>query len=75
MTEPDDSSSLKDLDARLKEAQSRQRAAKEREKGKEGRATGTGLGLGLRIAVDLVAARSLLYRLHYTPSTGQAKKW
>ena len=56
MTEPEDPSSLKDLDARLKEAQSRRRTAKEREKGSGGRAANSGLGLGFRIAVDLVAA-------------------
>ena len=56
MTEPEDPSSLNDLDARLKEAQSRQRAAKDRAKGSGGRAANSGLGLGFRIAVDLVAA-------------------
>ena len=56
MTEPEDPSSPKDLDARLKEAQSRRRAAKERDKGSGGRAANSGLGLGFRIAVDLVAA-------------------
>lgn len=56
MTEPEDPSSLKDLDARLKKAQSRQRAAKDREKGNDGRAANSGLGLGLRITFDLVAA-------------------
>ena len=56
MTEPEDPSSLKDLDARLKQAQSRQRAAKERDKGSGGRAANSGLGLGVRIAFDMLAA-------------------
>jgi ATP synthase protein I len=56
MTEPDDPSSLKDLDRRLKEAQTRRQAEKDRGAEGKGRAADTGMGLGFRIAVDMLAA-------------------
>jgi len=59
MTEPEDPSSLKDLDARLSKAQSRRRETQDRVKGAEGRAANSGLGLGFRIAVDILAALAI----------------
>ncbi len=56
MTEPEDPSSLNDLDRRLKAAQARRQDDKDREGKAQGRAAGSGMGLGFRIAVDLVAA-------------------
>jgi ATP synthase protein I len=56
MTEPDDPSSLKDLDRRLTEAQTRRQAVKDRGAQGKGRAADTGMGLGFRIAVDMLAA-------------------
>ncbi len=55
MTEPDDPSSLKDLDARIREAQSRQSAEEGRGEQGKGRPPGSGMGLGFRIAVDMLA--------------------
>jgi ATP synthase protein I len=56
MTEPDDPSSLKNLDERLSEAQARRSAEKDRGKRAEGRSSGSGMGLGFRVAVDILAA-------------------
>jgi ATP synthase protein I len=56
MTEPDDPSSLKDLDERLSEAQARRSAERDRGKRAAGRAPGAGMGLGFRVAVDILAA-------------------
>ena len=56
MTEPDDPSSLKDLDERLREAKARRSAEKDRGKKAAGRASGAGMGLGFRVAVDILAA-------------------
>ncbi len=56
MTEPEDPSSLNDLDRRLKAAQARRQDDKDRGDKAQGRAAGSGMGLGFRIAVDLVAA-------------------
>ncbi len=56
MTEPEDPSSLNDLDRRLKAAQTRRQDDKDRGGKAQGRAAGSGMGLGFRIAVDLVAA-------------------
>lgn len=56
MTEPDDPSSLKNLDRRLKEARTRRQAEKDRGAEGRGRAADTGMGLGFRIAVDMLAA-------------------
>jgi ATP synthase protein I len=56
MTEPEDPSSLKNLDARLSEAQARRSAERERGTRAEGRSPGAGMGLGFRVAVDLLAA-------------------
>ncbi len=56
MTEPEDPSSLNDLDRRLKAAQARRQDDKGRGDKAQGRAAGSGMGLGFRIAVDLVAA-------------------
>ena len=56
MTEPDDPSSLKDLDSRLKAAQARRKAEQDRLDGKDGRPATSGMGFGFRIAMDILAA-------------------
>lgn len=56
MTEPDDPSSLKDLDTRLKAAQARRKAEQDRLDGKDGRPATAGMGFGVRIAMDILAA-------------------
>ena len=56
MTEPEEPSSLNDLDRRLKEAQAKRQDERERESRGRGRAANSGLGLGFRIAVDMLAA-------------------
>lgn len=55
MSEPEGPKRPNDLDARLKEAQSRRQAEKDRGAAR-GRAANSGMGLGFRIAVDIVAA-------------------
>lgn len=53
MGDPDNPESLRDLDARLKEARRRQSAGERR----PGRAvSGVGMGAGFRIAVEILAA-------------------
>lgn len=56
MTEPDEPSSLKDLDERLSEARARRSAEKDRGRRAAGRSPGAGIGLGFRVAVDILAA-------------------
>jgi len=56
MTEPNDPSSLKDLDVRLKAAQARRKAEQDRLDGKDGRPATSGMGFGIRIAMDILAA-------------------
>lgn len=56
MTEPEDPSSLNNLDRRLKAAQARRQDDKDREGKARGRAAGSGMGLGFRIAVDMAVA-------------------
>lgn len=56
VTEPDDPSALKDLDARLKAAQARRDAERDRTGPGDGRAAASGMGLGFRIAMDILAA-------------------
>lgn len=56
MTDSEDPSALKDLDARLKDAQARQAAQKADRTTRQRGAAGSGLGFGLRIATELLVA-------------------
>ena len=56
MTDPEDPSALKDLEARLKNAQAKQAARKAGRSVPKRGAAGSGLGFGLRIATEILVA-------------------